>query len=192
MSADWALFNVLNGLAGRSPMLDNIVRFLMNDYALTTALVLLLLALWFAGESPETRARNQRGVLSAIASMFLGNLIVKAMNLAFYRYRPFAFNEVTLLFYYPSDSSFPSNAACVGFAIATAVWLHNRTAGWISYLLALLLGVSRVVGGVHYPSDILGGAVVGVTVAYLVAIKTPLFSRLWSVIIRKLRQLLLA
>ena len=173
-------------------MLDNIVRFLMNDYALTTALVLLLLALWFAGESPETRARNQRGVLSAIASMFLGNLIVKAMNLAFYRYRPFAFNEVTLLFYYPSDSSFPSNAACVGFAIATAVWLHNRTAGWISYLLALLLGVSRVVGGVHYPSDILGGAVVGVTVAYLVAIKTPLFSRLWSVIIRKLRQLLLA
>ena len=192
MSADWALFNVLNGLAGRSPMLDNIVRFLMNDYALTTALVLLLLALWFAGESPETRARNQRGVLSAIASMFLGNLIVKAMNLAFYRYRPFAFNEVTLLFYYPSDSSFPSNAACVGFAIATAVWLHNRTAGWISYLLALLLGVSRVVGGVHYPSDILGGAVIGVTVAYLVAIKTPLFSRLWSVIIRKLRQLLLA
>jgi undecaprenyl-diphosphatase len=97
-----------------------------------------------------------------------------------------------VLFYYPSDSTFPSNATFVGFAIATAVWLHNRNAGWISYLLALLLGVSRVVGGVHYPSDILGGAVIGVTVAYLVAIKIPLFNRLWSVIIQKLRQLLLA
>jgi undecaprenyl-diphosphatase len=192
MSIDWTLFRLCNDLAGRSPWLDNTIRFLMNDYALTTALVLILFGLWFSGRSTLIRERNQRAVLSAVASMFLGNLVVKGFNLAYYRYRPFAFNEVNVLFYYPSDSSFPSNAAFVGFSIATAVWLYNRRVGLLLYVLASLLGLSRICGGVHYPSDILGGMLIGIAVAYLVVRKAAILNTLWTIVIRQMRRLLLA
>ena len=192
MSLDWAAFRFLNGFAGRSPLADELIRLLMNDYALTTALVLILYGLWFSGWSGTEREGNQRAVLSAITTVFLGNVVVKLMNLAFYRYRPFAFQEVTLLFYYPSDSSFPSNATFVGVSIATALWLHNRTIGMIAYVLALLLGIARVVGGVHFPSDIIGGAVVGMGVAYVVVRRIAPLERLWALLIRQMRHLFLA
>jgi undecaprenyl-diphosphatase len=192
MTIDWTLFRVCNDLAGRSPALDNVIRFFMNDYAVPTALVLLLIALWFSGESPTERQRNQRAVLAAFTSTFLGNVVVKGMNLAFYRPRPFAAHAVNLLFYYPSDSSFPSNAAFVGFCVATAVWLLNRRMGLVMYVLALLLALSRVCGGVHYPSDILGGMGIGIVVAYLVVRKLPIADRLWTTIIQYLRRFLVA
>jgi len=192
MAIDLMLFKLGNSLAGRSPILDTVIRILMNDYALTTALVLVLFALWFSGKSPTTREQNQRAVLSAITSMFLDNLIIKALNLVYYRPRPFAEHPVTLLFYRPSDSSFPSNATSVGFCIATSVWLFNRKVGFILYVLASLLGLARLCGGVHYPSDILGGMLVGVFSAYLVVRKIRFLGQLWTVIIQRLRRLLLA
>jgi undecaprenyl-diphosphatase len=192
MSIDWTLFELCNGLAGRSPTLDAVIRVLMNDYALTTALVLLLFGLWFTGKSRTIREQNQRAVLSAIASMLLGNLFVKALNLVFYRPRPFADHTVTLLFYRPSDSSFPSNPTSIGFCIATSVWWFNRKMGLVLYVLASLLGLARLCGGVHYPSDILGGALIGMFSAYLVVKRIHFVDHLWTVIIRQMRRLLLA
>lgn len=192
MAIDWILFKACNGLAGRSPVLDAVICMLMNDYALTTMLVLFLFALWFSGQSPAARAHNQRALLSAIASMFLGNLLIKAMNLVLYRPRPFAYHTVTLLFYRPSDSSFPSNAAAVGFSIATSVWLFNRKVGLVLYVVASLLGLARICGGVHYPSDIAGGALIGMISAYLVARRIRYFDRLSAIIIQQLRRFLLA
>jgi len=192
MSIDWTLFELCNGLAGRSPTLDAVIRVLMNDYALTTALVLLLFGLWFTGKSRTIREQNQRAVLSAIASMLLGNLFVKALNLVFYRPRPFADHTVTLLFYRPSDSSFPSNPTSIGFCIATSVWWFNRKMGLVLYVLASLLGLARLCGGVHYPSDILGGALIGMFSAYLVVKRIHFVDYLWTVIIRQMRRLLLA
>jgi undecaprenyl-diphosphatase len=192
MTIDWTLFSLLNGLAGRSAILDVLVRLLVNDYAITTALVVVPFALWFSGATAGERERNQRGVLSAVASMFIVNISIKALNLVYYRPRPFATHELQLLFYHPSDSSFPSNPTAVGFCIATAVWLFNRAAGWLLYALACLLGLARVVSGVHYPSDVLGGALIGTLSAYLVVTKLGFLDRLWGLIIRNVRRFLLA
>ena len=170
MAIDWTLLKLCNSLAGRSMLLDTLIRILVNDYAVTTALALLLLALWFSGWTPASREQNQYAVLFAITAMFLSNLFVKLLNLLFYRPRPFAGHDVTLLFYRPSDSSFPSNSATVGFSLATAVWFFNRKAGLVMYILASLLGLARVCSGVHYPSDILGGLLIGVCVAYLICL----------------------
>lgn len=189
---DWALFSIFNGLAGRSPVLDALIRLLMNDYALTTALVLILFGLWFSGESREAREKNQLAVPSAIVSTIAGNLFIKLLNLMFYRPRPFAGHEVRLLFYHPSDSSFPSNATAVGFSMATAVWFFNRKAGLAMYVLAFLLGLSRVCGGIHYPSDILGGMAVGIGAAYVVVQKMPFLRRVWMGFIRYVQRWLLA
>ena len=58
MAIDWKLFQIFNGLAGRSLILDTLIRLLMNDYLITTALVLFLFGLWFSGETREIRERN--------------------------------------------------------------------------------------------------------------------------------------
>jgi len=192
MSVDWSLFRTLNGLAGRSPALDTLIRLLMNDYLITTGLVLFLFTLWFSGRSQEERERNQLAAPSAVMAMFADNLFIKLLNLLFYRSRPFATHAIHLLFYRPSDSSFPSNATSVGFSMATAVWFFNRKAGLAMYVLASLLGFSRIVGGVHYPIDVLAGALVGIAAGYVVVKKLPVLQRLWRAIIRFMRRWVLA
>ena len=192
MGFDWAVFKLINSLAGRSPLLDTIIRLLMNDYGLSTLLVLVPFGLWFSGDSPDDRERNQRGVLSTVVALVLGNLVVKAINLVYWRWRPFTYHEVTLLFYHPSDSSFPSNAATVGFCIAVSVWLFNRRAGLLLFVLASLFSVSRIAGGVHYPMDIVGGFCIGGLAAWLVGRKFRFLNRLWTPLIERMRWLVLA
>ena len=192
MGWDWALFRALNGLAGRSPLLDTLIRFFMNDYWATTMLVLLPFGLWFSGDSDAERERNQKGVLSTVTALVMANLVVKVINLLYWRWRPFTYHDVTLLFYHPSDSAFPSNAATVGAGIAVSVLLFSPKTGLALLLIACLFSVSRIVGGVHYPTDILGGWIIGGTFAWLVQRRWRWPNRLWTPLIRWLRRWVLA
>ncbi len=161
MNLDWALFRALNGLAGRWLLVDRIVQFLMNDYALTTALSALLVALWFRGRTRKEREADQAAVVHTLVALILASAVLKGLNLLFFRLRPFTAHEVNLLFYHPSDSSLPSNAATVSFVFAVGVLQRSRTLGLVGIALGLILGLSRVIGGVHYPLDIVAGAVLG-------------------------------
>jgi undecaprenyl-diphosphatase len=70
------------------------------------------------------------------------------------------------------DQSFPSNHALNNFAIATfffTIWPRKRNAAWL-FGGALLISLGRVYEGLHYPSDVLGGAVIGIVVGYLIGI----------------------
>jgi len=64
-----------------------------------------------------------------------------------------------------TDPSFPSDHATFAFAIAVAVWKYDRKLGAVFGALAILLSAARVYVGTHYPSDVLGGAVLGTIVA---------------------------
>ena len=161
MGIDWTALISCNQLASQSPILSAITRVLVNEYIVPTVLGLLLLALWFSGDSVEYREQNQRAVLSAIAALVVANILVKLLNAVYLRPRPFATHTLTLLFYRPFDSSFPSNAAAVAFCVATSVWLFHRRVGLGMYVIALLFSLARMCSGVHYPSDILGGMAVG-------------------------------
>ncbi|PJE96282.1 phosphatase PAP2 family protein [Streptomyces carminius] len=69
----------------------------------------------------------------------------------------------------PGDWSFPSNHATVAAAAAVAVVLVWRTAGRLVLPLAALTAFSRVFLGVHYPHDVVAGALLGAAVVPLVA-----------------------
>ena len=71
------------------------------------------------------------------------------------------FDLANQLLYHSAGNAFPSGHATVAFAIATAVFLWNRTWGSVLYAAALVVGISRIIGGVHWPTDILAGALVG-------------------------------
>lgn len=168
MALDNTLFNLLNGFAGRLPLLDGLMRLLVNDYLVPTALCLMAAALWFCGQDRQAREISQRAVVSMVVAVLLANALVKLCNLAYFRPRPFSVQEVNLLFYRPSDSSLPSNAAAVGFAFAGAGWQLSRRLGMLMGVLAGLWGFARVYCGVHYPLDILVGGSIGLLSAYTV------------------------
>jgi len=166
MAADLELFRAINGLAGQWPLLDALMRLVVNDYFVPTTMSLALLALWFIGDTPEDREAKQRAVIYAVLTLLLANLVVKLCNLVYYRPRPFESHEVNLLFYRPWDSSFPSNPAAIGFAFASAIGLRQRRCGWALGLLAALFGFSRIYCGVQYPVDVLAGALIGMAAGW--------------------------
>ena len=152
----------LNGWVDHFPWLDSIVELVISDYLAPALLSLALLGLWFAGRTEDVRARNQRAVMTAVVGLALSGMVVDwLLNELVFRARPFVDHDLTLLFYEPTDSSFPANPAVVAFAVATGVWLWNRRAGAVLYAVAALYSLSRLYGGVFYPSDILGGAAIG-------------------------------
>ena len=98
------------------------------------------------------------GVFVALASMGLSGLTVFILNMFYFRPRPFVDLDVNLLFYRPTDSSFPANSAAAAFGIAFGIWSVNRRLGGFAIAVAGLYGLARVYAGVHYPLDILGGS----------------------------------
>ena len=83
--------------------------------------------------------------------------------------RPYQINGGSpLTVFPPSDGSFPSGHTAAAFALGITVWLHNKKFGFIFLLWSVLIGVARVLGNVHFPSDIIVGAILGSLVAIIV------------------------
>lgn len=90
------------------------------------------------------------------------------------RPRPFVFNPEFTPLVSASGFSFPSGHATAFFALATAVYFWNKKMGYVFYVFATLIAFGRVFVGVHYPLDVLGGAVLGIGLAWFVAKFIPI------------------
>ncbi len=168
MSIDEALYLWINGLAGKIRFFDELFRGLANDYFIIVSTCLILLVLWFGTRDEHFKWQNQFAVIGASISLGISQVLVNLCNSFYFRSRPFTDLPVNLVFYRPTDSSFPSNAATLIFAVAMAVFIINRKAGFILFALAVIHGFSRVYVGIHYPLDILGGAAIGILTALAV------------------------
>ena len=77
--------------------------------------------------------------------------------------RPFMTNgEIPLTLTIPVDGSFPSAHTAVAFAIAVSIYLHNKGYGSIFLGTAIVIGIGRILSNVHYPTDVLGGVIIGI------------------------------
>ena len=150
------------------PIADGAAQIAASDYLAPAILAFALIALWFGERDAEVRLRQQVGVFVALSSMGLSGLAVFILNMFYFRPRPFVDLDVNLMFYQPTDSSFPANSAAAAFGMAFGVWGVNRRVGWFAIGVAGLYGLARVYVGVHYPLDIVAGAAIGAVVTFTV------------------------
>ncbi len=108
-------------------------------------------------------------VLHALFAAFTAYLITAIIKIIFPTLRPFRVEDLPpLTFTIPGDSSFPSGHSAEAFAIAITVWLHDKKVGWVFLIAAVVVGMARVWANVHYPIDIICGALIGTLVAVIV------------------------
>jgi undecaprenyl-diphosphatase len=165
-SIDADLVIWLNGFSGNAKAFDDLMRIAASDYLMPLVFSLAMLGLWFSGTSPAQRVKYQLTMLMGISALSIANVVVWLFNITLDRPRPFVEHgdQLNLLFYPPTDPSFPANPVAVGFAAATAAWTINRKFGLWLYAAATLFGFSRLYAGVFYPTDIIGGAIVGIAI----------------------------
>lgn len=166
-TADHNIFLWLNQGVGTFTYIDKIVQVVISDYLIPVSFSVALVGLWFGWRNNEMRDRHQHAVMIAIASTGLTNVAVAIINQHWFRLRPFASYQLELLFYAPTDSSFPSNPAAITFAIATGVWFANRKIAILMYALSVVFGISRIYAGVFYPLDVIAGCLLGICVSIL-------------------------
>lgn len=111
---------------------------------------------------PKTRKLGFLALASLLGCFLINNILLK--NLAA-RPRPYTqLPDLSLLVPYPKDYSFPSGHACSSFAVAGSLWHSGRTWNLLripALVLAILISLSRLYVGVHYPSDVIVGAMIG-------------------------------
>lgn len=163
--SDTSVFLWINGLAGHVRIIDEFFKGVSNDYFALIIGMLVMVWLWFATRDSAARDRNQRTVMIAMISIGMAATAMALINLnsGWFRVRPFDAlpGQVNLIFYPPTDSSFPSNYAAIIFSIALPVLIRNRKYGWWLLALAIVGSFGRIYMGVHYPLDVLGGIGVG-------------------------------
>ena len=165
LNLDFAILNAIQGM--RSNILDIIM--IIITYIGSTA------SFWIASAvvliyRKKTRRDGIVIALSMILVLLLGTLLIKNIVM---RPRPYNIPEgllsaADLIIPKPMGIySFPSSHSATAFAAATGIFFLNKKWGLGAYILAALIGFSRLYLYVHFPTDVLFGAVFGIVCAWL-------------------------
>ncbi|MFY9461967.1 MAG: phosphatase PAP2 family protein [Candidatus Sungiibacteriota bacterium] len=165
MGIDVKIFYLLNDLAGRWPVFDGLVIFFAAY--LQYVLVALFLILLFSAGAYSLREKLRLFWVTAVAVVISRLVITELIRFFYHRPRPFLVYQTHQLIA-ESAYSFPSGHATFFFALAAAVYFYNKRWGLWLFAASVLMGLARIAAGVHYPSDILGGALIGIATGYTI------------------------
>jgi len=163
-SLDYEAFHVINNLASSLSWLNPIIIF-FAEYAIF-ALAVLMILLWVA--KPHMR----KTLIAAFIAFVLAAILAKISGQFFSHPQPFANPDLAPVHQLISKkigNAFPSDHTAAAFAVCVTLFIGSKAKGKFLYIiLALLMGISRIWVGVHYPSDVLAGILIGTLTALIV------------------------
>lgn len=151
---------------------------------LTYFLPLILLAVWFYSEKtkkPAIRAFFAVILAWPILATTIGHLINRA--------RPFESGGVQELIFHRPTVSFPSDHAAALFAVAMSFWFSGaKKLSYLMFTIAILVSFFRVATGIHWPTDILGGLVIGLLSAWIIRLFDRHLDRVYEWVIKIMKK----
>lgn len=163
---DFGILYAINNI--HNPVLDKLM--VVITYLGDAGIVWIVLAVILLFMK-KTRKCGVLMLISMIVGLIIGNGIIKHLVA---RERPCWIDQnIALLIPNPTDFSFPSGHTLASFESAVMIFLHNKKWSVFAFILAILIAFSRLYLFVHFPTDIIGGAILGT----LISISTYLVSK---------------
>ena len=173
---DLSLFHIINGWCG-SWLLDRIAWFAQGDALFKGGFVMA--AYWWFWFVPSRQDDHRRTIIAALLGTILALMLARTLaSIMPFRPRPLATAGID--FRPPSLpdgvqqlrmeawSSFPSDHAAMFFALAYGLWRLSRPVGAVAMVFATFwVGFVRIYLGIHYPSDMVVGAAIGLACGHI-------------------------
>lgn len=162
---NWDARSVQSINAGRNSSMDPImVGFSNSIYPISIGVPLVEMGIGYFKQDDRIFTNG----VSTLGAVSIAYVTAKVLKVGFNRDRPFTVYPSINNYFSPTDGSLPSGHTSGAFAIATSLSIHYPH--WYvvvpAYAWASTVGYARMYLGVHYPSDVLLGAVVGTGAAY--------------------------
>lgn len=141
-------------------------------------LVIVIVAVAYAFRQPKD-LRVRMLVCAAIA-LPVAYVAAKIAGALYYDPRPFVAGHFAPLLPHAADNGFPSDHTLLSAAIAAVIFVFNRKLGTVLFVLAFLVGASRVFAGIHHWIDILGSLAIAFLAVWIVY--RQIFPRIWNVL----------
>jgi len=165
------IFYFFYNLAHRSEFFDKLVIFFADTFPYIVVVLAFIFLLIhheiFSAQNPlRELVQKWKEFFLVFFSGYFAWSLAQLLKILIHTERPFfALNNVQALLS-ETGFAFPSGHATFFSALAVAIFLSHRRVGYMFMFFALLIGLARIITGVHFPIDILGGFIFGSVIAY--------------------------
>lgn len=166
-----AIFYFFYSLAHQSVLMDNIITFFAVYFPYLVIIfcgVFLLMhhEVFKAENTFQIFVQKKKEIFSAFIIAGVAYILSYVFKFLLHTSRPFDLLPSVQALFPESGYAFPSSHASFFMALALSIFFYHKKAGYLFMLSALIIGLARIAGGVHFPVDILGGFILGILVAY--------------------------
>ena len=176
------IFFFFYNLAHQSLFFDKMVVFLAKPFANIVIVLSIIFLLYHHEVLPFKKYSNNEAIWDSfrilkqkwkeIVLVFFSGIfawcLASVIKIIVQAPRPFLVLENIVPLLNKTDFSFPSGHATFFMALGMAIYFNHKQAGYLYMFFALLIGIARIIAGVHFPIDILSGFILGGFIAYLV------------------------
>ncbi len=161
------IFYFLNNFSHQSEIFDKIVIFIAGPFSYFVILFAIIFLLFHHDVLPSKNPwklflLKYKEILLVFFSGIFAWVISRILKTLIQAPRPFEmFENVRPLFLHGGMDSFPSGHATFFGALAVSIFMSHKKVGYIFMLFAFMIGMARIISGIHFPVDILGGFIIG-------------------------------